>query len=191
MRIIAGEKRGTKLQALPGSHTRPTLDRVKEGMFSAVHFWLPGARVADLYAGSGQLGLEALSRGAAFCTFVEDAPAALKVLRENIDAAGYREKSRVVRSGVAAFLAGSRERFDLVLLDPPYEQGLVPGVLAAVRPRLAEGALVLCESEPGADLPVEAGGLVLQKQYRYGTVLVSRYRLEGPPEEAGPEEANV
>lgn len=179
MRIIAGDLRGVRLKALPGGEvTRPTLDRVKEGMFSALHFGLPGARVADLFAGSGQLGLEALSRGAASCTFVDDAKAAAGVIRENLRTAGVApERAQVLCAPVEAFLQRSHDAFDVILLDPPYRQQVFPGLLAHVAARLAPGGTVLCETEPGVPFPPEIAGLCLQKQYRYGTVQVTRYTL--------------
>ncbi len=181
MRIIAGEKRGARLASLPGEDTRPTLERVKEGIFSAVQFLLPGARVLDLFAGSGQLGLEALSRGAQSCVFIDEDDKAAGLVIANAKTTGLFEKSRVARMSAAAFLAGCREKFDLVFLDPPYKQGTFPGILPAVAAVCAPGAVVLCESEPGVAFPEEIDGLALQKQYKYGTVVVRRYRMA--PEE--------
>ena len=121
MRVIAGSARGVKLATLPGGDvTRPTQDRVKEGMFSAVQFLLEGARVLDLFAGSGQLGIEALSRGAARCVFIDENRAACAVVRQNLKAAGLYEKASVAESSAERYLAACRESFDLILLDPPY-----------------------------------------------------------------------
>lgn len=175
MRIIAGDSRGTRLDSLPGEDTRPTLERVKEAMFSTVQFILPGAKVLDLYAGSGQLGLEALSRGAASCIFVDDAREAADIIAKNAKAAGFGGKAHVVRQNAEAFLARGDDRFDIILLDPPYGRDTLPRLLPLVAARCEEGAVVLCESESGAQLPEEVGGLVLKKKYRYGTVAVSRY----------------
>ncbi len=182
MRIIAGDSRGTKLESLPGDATRPTLERVKEAMFSSVQFLLPGARVLDLYAGSGQLGLEALSRGAVHCTFVDEAPAAAALIAKNAQAAGLAPRAKVVRGNVEAFLAREGDVFDIILLDPPYGKSLLHRVLPALGVRCAEGAVVLCEHEIGTQLPERAGDLSLKKQYRYGTVAVARYEymLETP-----------
>lgn len=181
MRIIAGQARGRRLATLKGEDTRPTLERVKEAMFSAVQFWLPGASVLDLYAGSGQLGLEALSRGAARCVLVDNSAEAVALIAQNAAAAGLADKARVLRADAAAYLARCGERFDLILLDPPYRRQSLPDILPMAAKVAAPGALVLCESEPGAPLPAQAGGLRLEKQYRYGAVLVSRYKnLEDP-----------
>ncbi len=186
MRIIAGECRGMRLKTLPGEDTRPTLERVKEGMFSAVQNWLPGARVLDLYAGSGQLGLEALSRGAGFCVFVDSAEAALRVVRQNAEATGMSGKCLVQRAEAEAFVARCHDRFDLILLDPPYAAGALPALLERLTPLCSPGAVVLCEAAAKTQMPGRAGGLALQKSYRYGTVQVLRYGLTHPAdEEAG------
>ncbi|MDL2293914.1 16S rRNA (guanine(966)-N(2))-methyltransferase RsmD [Ruminococcaceae bacterium OttesenSCG-928-D13] len=184
VRIIAGEARGRKLATLPGQHTRPTLERVKEGIFSAVQFWLPGARVLDLFAGGGQLGLEAVSRGAAGCTFVEQDAKAAALIGQNAKAVGLEDRCRVTRSEVYAFLARGAGQFDLILMDPPYHEGFYPGVLEAAAKVAAPGCLALCESEPEAQMPAEAAGFVLEKQYRYGTVLVSRYKMTAESEDS-------
>lgn len=176
MRIIAGEAGGRKLVAPEGLHTRPTLERVKEGMFSSLHRTLPGARVLDLFAGSGQLGLEALSRGALHCVFVEKDARALAALQQNVRASGLAERCTLVRGDAATYLARCRETFDLVLLDPPFEAGFLPGQLPAVSQVCAENAQVVCESGQALDFPETAGDLQQEKQYKYGTVLVYRYR---------------
>ena len=117
MRVIAGEARGRRLEALPGTDvTRPTLSQVKEAMFSIVQFDLPGARVLDLYAGSGQLGIEALSRGAARCVFLDESREAVSIVMRNCKACGVFDRSRVNIGEAARFLSACREQFDLVLL---------------------------------------------------------------------------
>lgn len=182
VRIIAGDKRGLRLHTLEGDDTRPTLERVKEAMFSAVQFLLPGATVLDLFAGSGQLGLEALSRGALRCTFVDENREASLLVAQNARATGLFEKSRVVTMGAAAFLAQSREKYDIILLDPPYGKGFFPSLLQKVARVAAPGAVVVCEGELGVEMPPAVAGLQLQKQRRYGTVLVSRYMFQNETE---------
>lgn len=180
MRVISGTARGTKLATLPGGDvTRPTVDRVKEGMFSIVQFRLEGARVLDLFAGSGQLGIEALSRGAAHCVFIDESRGACAVVRQNLKAAGLQERASVAQADALGYLRACRERFDLILLDPPYRQGLVPALLPAVAAVAAPGAVVLAETERGAALPGACAALTLCKSYRYGTVALARY--EAPP----------
>ena len=151
MRVIAGTARGKNLQALPGEDiTRPTINRVKEAMFSSVQFLVPGARVLDLFAGSGQLGIEALSRGA-------------------------KSQSDIRQGEAESFLANIRGPFDLALLDPPFHHDTVAAVLPLLAAKMAPGGVVLCETEREADLPEQAGALTLVKQYNYGKIKVSRY----------------
>jgi 16S rRNA (guanine966-N2)-methyltransferase len=160
MRVIAGTARGKNLQALPGEDiTRPTINRVKEAMFSSVQFLVPGARVLDLFAGSGQLGIEALSRGAKSCLFVDRSAEALAVVRANCKTAGVERQSDIRQSEAEGFLANIRGPFELALLAA----------------KMAPGGVVLCETEREADLPEQAGALTLVKQYNYGKIKVSRY----------------
>ena len=145
-RIIAGQARGRRLQVPAGAHTRPTADRAREGLFSSLLSLLDleGARVLDLYAGSGALGLEALSRGAGSATMVEDDPAALRAIRTNVETLGL-PGAHVVEGDALAFLAvGPEPRYRLALLDPPYDVDAVP-VLAALRPWLVPDAVVAVE----------------------------------------------
>ena len=179
MRVIAGEARGRRLEALPGTDvTRPTLSQVKEAMFSIVQFDLPGARVLDLYAGSGQLGIEALSRGAARCVFLDESREAVSIVMRNCKACGVFDRSRVNIGEAARFLSACREQFDLVLLDPPFHYDTLNEVLPALADKVAPGGVVLAESEREAALPERAGALVLAKQYYYGKIMVSRYEKE-------------
>ena len=171
MRVIAGTARGKNLQALPGEDiTRPTINRVKEAMFSSVQFLVPGARVLDLFAGSGQLGIEALSRGAKSCLFVDRSAEALAVVRANCKTAGVERQSEA-----EGFLANIRGPFELALLDPPFHRNTVAAVLPLLAAKMAPGGVVLCETEREADLPEQAGALTLVKQYNYGKIKVSRY----------------
>ncbi|MBD0319087.1 MAG: 16S rRNA (guanine(966)-N(2))-methyltransferase RsmD [Gemmatimonadetes bacterium] len=132
MRIVAGEWGGRRLVAPPGRGTRPTTDRVREAWMSAVDPYLDGARVLDLFAGSGALGLEALSRGAATATFVEQAPSALQSLRANLSALGAAGRAEVVRGDAVRYVAGLEAgAFDLAFADPPYAQGFAAALAEA------------------------------------------------------------
>ena len=178
MRVIAGEARGRRLESLPGTDvTRPTLDQVKEAMFSIVQFDLPGARVLDLFAGSGQLGIEALSRGAARCVFLDQDRDAAAVVMRNCKACGVFDRSRISVGDAVRWLGACREQFDLVLLDPPFRQGMLEEILPLVEKAVAPGGIVLCESEAKLVLPAQVGRLTLRKQYRYGRVLLWRYTM--------------
>ena len=177
MRVIAGRYRGRRLQAPPGDATRPTSDRVREALFSVLGARVQGARVLDLFAGSGALGIEALSRGAAEATFVDSAPAAIRAVRANLAAIG--AEAEVRRADARRFLgtasAAGRE-YDLVFLDPPYRlTGRLGGELTtALPPVLAEGAAVVAESDRRA--PLELGLPILDVR-RYGDTLI---RIHGP-----------
>ena len=168
-RIIAGEARGRRLQVPSGEVTRPTSDRAREGLFSSLQSLgdVDGARVLDLYAGSGALGLEALSRGAISATFVEDDPAALNAIRDNL-ASTKLEGGYVVPMTVEVFLAADPEpRYDVAFLDPPYDQQ-VSAALTALLPWLAEDAVVAVErATRGPDLEWPEG-LQAERSRRYG-----------------------
>jgi 16S rRNA (guanine966-N2)-methyltransferase len=177
MRVVAGRWGGRRLQAPPGDATRPTSDRVREALFSVLGPRLQGARVLDLFAGSGALGIEALSRGAAEATFVDSAPAAQKALRANLAALGADAETR--RQDGVRFLAGASEagrQYDLVFLDPPYRlAGRLGGELSAMLPAvLAPGATVIAESDRRTPLELD---LPLHDERRYGDTLI---RIHGP-----------
>ena len=167
MRVIAGTARGKNLQALPGEDiTRPTINRVKEAMFSSVQFLVPGARV---------LGIEALSRGAKSCLFVDHSAEALAIVKANCKTAGVDRQSDIRQGEAESFLANIRGPFDLALLDPPFHHDTVAAVLPLLAAKMALGGVVLCETEREAELPEQAGALTLVKQYNYGKIKVSRY----------------
>ena len=119
MRVISGKCRGVALKTPEGMTTRPTADRVKEALFSIIHFDLPGARVLDLFGGTGQLGIEALSREAKYAVFVDHQESACRLIRENLKRTKLSEQARVVRSDYVSFLQNCTETFDIILLDPP------------------------------------------------------------------------
>ena len=149
MRIISGSARGTKLVTLEGDNTRPTLERVKEALFSMIQFEIANARVLDLFAGSGQLALEALSRGALEADAVDSSNEANRVIRQNIEKTRMGQKCRLWKMTSDAFLRASagRRKYDLVFLDPPYAKGLIPDSLRAIHRNgmLADGAVIVCE----------------------------------------------
>ena len=139
---------------------------------------MPGARVLDLFAGSGQLGIEALSRGAKRCVFLDASREAIQIVLANCKTAGVFAQSRVIPDDAFHFLATTQEEFDLALLDPPYHHGTVAKALPQLAAHMAPGGVVLCETELDAELPEQVEGLVLAKQYKYGKILVSRYEKE-------------
>ena len=175
MRVITGTARGRRLKELQGMETRPTTDKVKESLFSIIQFDIEGRRVLDLFAGTGQLGIEALSRGAKSCLFVDRSAEALAVVKANCKTAGVDRQSDIRQGEAESFLANIRGPFDLALLDPPFHHDTVAAVLPLLAAKMAPGGVVLCETEREADLPEQAGALTLVKQYNYGKIKVSRY----------------
>lgn len=151
MRIITGSARGTKLFSLEGDATRPTSERAKEALFSMIQFEIEGRRVLDLYAGSGQLGLEALSRGAAYCMFVDQSPEAIAIVKKNIEKTKMGDCCRTIISDACNYVRkiGDREKYNIVFVDPPYASGLIVPTLERLIASdiLAEGGLVFCETD--------------------------------------------
>ncbi len=174
--MIAGSRRGATLISPRGRETRPTGDRVREALFSILAT-VEGARVLDLYAGSGALAIEALSRGAAEATMIDSSPAAITTIRRNLEALGLSAEVR--RTGAADFLKRARtaaRQYDLVFVDPPYRQasGLGPQLTGALASVLAPEARVVAESDRRAPLHLE---LPLLDERRYGDTLI---RIHGP-----------
>jgi len=178
MRVITGEARGKRLVTPAGLDVRPTPERVKEGLFSALHFDIEGRRVLDLFAGSGQLSMEALSRGAASAVLVDNSAASVKAARSNIEICGFEEKAKIVQLDYAAFCAMCRDTFDIVFLDPPYNEGLLMPAIKAVLPLMSDYGFIVCEHPPEVELEETVGGFAIWRTYRYGKVLVSVYRKE-------------
>ena len=180
MRVISGSARGKKLGELEGMETRPTTDRVKEGMFNIIQFQVPGARALDLFAGTGQLGIESLSRGAARAVFVDQRKDAVALIRKNLAATRLAEKASVHYGDSVGYLSACREQFDLIFLDPPYATNLLEISLEkiAVIDILSKDGIIICESRPEKVLPDAMGSLVKIKEYRYGKIKVTTYRRE-------------
>ncbi len=177
MRVITGTARGTKLKTLEGLSTRPTSDRVKEAIFSIIQFDLEGRRVLDLFAGSGQLAIEALSRGASHGVLVDQNPAAVKVIRENLKKTRLEAKATVVPSDYLSYLSTTRDRFDIILLDPPYRENLLEIALQKISEIdiLSEGGIIVCERSREKALPAVVGELICSKDYCYGKTAVNLY----------------
>lgn len=178
MRVITGSARGRRLETLAGDDvTRPTAESVKEALFSILQFDIEGKRVLDLFAGSGQLGIEALSRGADFCDFVENNKSAKSVVERNIAKCGFNERSHVFLADAQAF-AASCGRYDIVFLDPPYGKGLVEKILPVIESRLNANALIACETSASEELPQKTGSLSVIKSRRYGKTKITLYRKD-------------
>nr|WP_286170866.1 16S rRNA (guanine(966)-N(2))-methyltransferase RsmD [Harryflintia acetispora] len=176
MRVITGQARGRRLLSPAGMEIRPTSEVAKEAIFSILQNELPGARVLDLFAGSGQLGIEALSRGAGYCVFVDVSRQAQQVVRENLQKTGLQENASVAAMDAAAYLRGSRERFDIALLDPPYQKGILEQVLPLCAALMRESGVIVCETERREDPPETAGDFTRYREYRYGKAKITVYR---------------
>lgn len=181
MRIIAGEKRGLKLKTREGINTRPTLDRVKEAVFGRLQFDLQGKSVLDLFAGSGALGLEALSRGAGKAVFVDNDSKAEEVIKCNIAAAGMEDRAEFLKNDYldAMKLFQNKKKFGIVFLDPPYHCGYYESAVRGLAENelLAENAIIIAESDSPVEF--EFKGFETEKQKKYGKVFVSFYRWKG------------
>ena len=185
MRVITGTARGRRLKELEGMETRPTTDRVKEGIFNIIQFDIEGRRVLDLFAGTGQLGVEALSRGASTCVFVEQRRDAAALVRGNLKITDLTDRGRVVNGEAMAYLAACREKFDLIFLDPPYGAKLWNGALEAISrfDILANHGIIICESPLDEEMPELASPYRLHRAYRYGKIKVTTYHREEEQEE--------
>lgn len=179
MRVITGTAKGRKLTAPVGLQTRPTSDMAKEAVFSIIQFEVEGAQVLDLFAGSGQLGIEALSRGAAAAVFVDKAREAQGAIRQNLDKTGLAQRARVVTGDVLSFLKTETGAYDIALLDPPYHMGLAAEALPLVAARMRPGAVILCETMRDEPMPDAAGDFSNRREYRYGKTKITTYRRRG------------
>ncbi len=177
MRIISGTARGIKLETLPGTDiTRPTTDRVKEAMFSSVQFILQCANVLDLFAGSGQMGIESLSRGAKHCVFCDESAAAINVINSNLQKTALGNNSTVIKAEAMRYVSTCAEKFDVIFLDPPYASTLLSNVLPLIDSILNNGGTVLAEAKTGTALLQQYGSLTLKKQYKYGGTTIFKYQ---------------
>lgn len=176
MRVITGSAKGKRLLTPDGRDVRPTPERVKEGIFSALQFDIEGRRVLDLFSGSGQLSVEALSRGAQSATMVDNSVVSVKAIKKNIESCGFGDRAAIIQTDYAAYCAMSTDTFDVVFLDPPYNAGLLMPALKAVLPLVSDYGFIVCEHPPEVELEQSVGGFSIWRTYRYGKVLVTIYK---------------
>lgn len=176
MRIITGTARGTKLKTLNGEDTRPTSERIKEAIFSAIQFELHDRTVLDLFGGTGQLALESLSRGAESAVIVDSSREACEIIKENAQKTKLMPKCRVITSDWEAYLKGCKDKFSLVFLDPPYTQKILYKVITVMEAKdvLSDNAIIVCESD-NSGAPVMGMGYE-QKDYKYGSTSITILR---------------
>lgn len=180
MRVITGTARGRRLKELEGMETRPTTDRVKEGIFNIIQFELEGRNVLDLFAGTGQLGIEALSRGAAHAVFVEQRRDAVTLIRDNLKVTQLSDNAHVVSGEAMGYLAAAREKFDIIFVDPPYAANLWESTLESISrfDILNNHGIIICESPLHQELPEMAPPYARHRTYKYGQIQITTYRRE-------------
>ena len=180
MRVITGKARGVQLKTPDGMTTRPTTDRVKEALFSIIQFDIPTANVLDLFGGTGQLGIEALSRGAKSAVFVDAGEPACRLIRENLKKTKLESDAKVVRADYLDYLKRCREKFDIIFLDPPYAEVFLENALKCITEIdiLESGGIIVAERPLGKDLPWDFPGFSRSKDYKYGNTLLTIYRKD-------------
>ena len=178
MRVITGKARGVALSTPKGMHTRPTADRVKEALFSIIQFDVPTAKVLDLFGGTGQLGIEALSREAKHAVFVDEREDACKLIRENLRKTHLEGSAKVVRSDYAAYLRSCKEKFNIIFLDPPYAEVFLENSLKMITEIdiLETGGIMVAERPIGKELPWDFPGYSRSRDYKYGKTLITVHR---------------
>ena len=181
MRVITGKARGVQLKTPDGMTTRPTTDRVKEALFSIIQFEIPTARVLDLFGGTGQLGIEALSRGATAATFVDAGEPACRLIWENLKRTKLESDAKVIRADYLDYLKRCREKYDIIFLDPPYAEVFLENALKCITEIdiLQTGGIIVTERPLGKELPWDFDGFTRSKDYKYGHTILTIYRKNG------------
>lgn len=177
MRIISGIRRGHKLISFEGDNIRPTTDRVKESLFNLIQGYTQDASVLDLFAGSGALGFEAMSRGARCVTFVDVSKASVEVVSKNAASLNFGDGVKILNMPYGDFFRNSKDSFDLIFLDPPYNKGFIEPVLVDIvkNNRLSENGIIVLESDD-TDMHSEIDGLSVLKQKKYGRTYITVYQ---------------
>ena len=175
MRVITGTAGGRKLEQLVGDDVRPTTDRVKEAVFSIIQFDIEGRRFLDLFAGSGQMGIEALSRGAKEAVFVDNRRESIAIVKRNLAATKLADNAKVVQMDSVSYLNIGKEKFDFLFLDPPYGTGLLQAALSKAEAVMNKGGLILCESPVAEELPDVLGEFVKYREYKHGKIKITSY----------------
>jgi len=176
MRVISGTARGRKLKEPKGFDIRRTSDMVKESIFNIIQFDIEGRRVLDLFAGTGQLGIEALSRGAKSVVFIDYSNEAIRLIKENLQLCGLAGSATVLTRDALKYLE-SDEKFDLIFIDPPYDSELAGKSLLKINEfdKLNANGIIICETKIGSEAIDASPPYFLHKQYKYGSVNITRY----------------
>lgn len=180
MRVITGKARGVQLKTPQGMLTRPTTDRVKEALFSIINFDIPGAAVLDLFGGTGQLGIEALSRGAVSAVFVDAREDSCKLIKENLKRTKLDSCAKVLRSDYMDYLNRCRDKFQIIFLDPPYAEVFLENALKRITEIdiLESNGIIVTERPVGKELPWEQDGYTRSRDYKYGNTILTIYRKD-------------
>ena len=179
MRVISGTKRGKKLETLKGDSVRPTTDKVKESIFNAIQFDLPECSFLDLFAGSGQMGIEALSRGASHVTFIDKNKSSIDIIKKNLTSTQFLNDATVLKMDSILFLKNQKEKFDIVFLDPPYKVGLLQEALSLITNVINVNGKIICEHPIDEKISNNVEHLDLIKEYKYGKIIISIYKYKG------------
>lgn len=176
MKVITGSLRGRNLDTLGGDDvTRPTTQSTKEALFSSIQFEIEGRRVLDLFAGSGQLGIEAISRGARHCTFVESNKNAYKIVQRNTEKCNIEGKCRLVLGEAKSFLI-KKDCFDIAFVDPPYHKGIIEECLPPLTKMMSDDGVIVCESAKDETMPQEVNSWSIAREKHYGKTKLTYYR---------------
>lgn len=175
MRVITGKARGRRLQTLDGTDVRPTTDNVKEAVFSIIQFSVEGRKFLDAFAGSGQMGIEALSRGAERVFFLDRKKEAVNVIKNNLKTTELSDFATVLNTDTLSFLASTNERFDIVFLDPPYGTGILQSALEKIVRVMNKNGMIICEHPTDEELPEQIEDFILKKNYKYGKIIITIY----------------
>lgn len=173
MRVISGNFKGRILKTLDGNDVRPTTDKVKEAIFSMIQFEIEGRSFLDLFSGSGQMGIEAVSRGASEATLIEQNKMAISVIKKNLSAVGNPENISLFGCSAETFLLSNKKKFDIAFLDPPYKKGTLEKFIEKLSDSMAEDSTIICEHSSEETLPEETFGFIKTKERKYGKISIS------------------
>lgn len=179
MRVISGSRRGHKLLEFEGMEVRPTTDRVKESIFNIIQTYVPGAKVLDMFSGSGALSMEAISRGAESAVCIDIDKRSVDIIKKNITSLRFEDKCTVVNRSCFDYIKDCRDKFDIIFLDPPYNKGFIEPVLEAIVAKdiLSEDGIVILESD-NTDFHSEIKGLEIYRQKKYGRSYITIYKKD-------------
>lgn len=176
MRVISGQKKGKKLARPKVDSIRPTTDKVKESIFNIIQFELMNSDFLDLFAGSGQIGIEALSRGAKRTTFIDKNKISINIIKKNLNAADLAKEATVINMDSIAFLKTSKNLFDIAFLDPPYNSEVLNSAMFYVQQIMKKNGIIICEHLLSVKMPDKVNNFLLSKMYKYGKIAISVYR---------------